>query len=88
MKKRIKRIAPVQLGKMLAVIYALFSLILVPLILLASLAAPEGTGPNLLLCVVLPIGYVLVGFIGGILGAFIYNASAHWVGGVEIEFEE
>ena len=88
MKKRIKRIAPVQLGKLLAVVYALFSLIFVPIMLLASLFAPEGKGPGLLFGLAMPILYIIMGFIGGIIAAFIYNLSAKWVGGVVIEFEE
>ena len=36
MKKRLKRIAPLQAGIVLAVTYALFSLILVPILMLAG----------------------------------------------------
>ena len=88
MKKRIKRIAPVQLGKLLAVMYTLFSVIFVPFMLIVSLATPEGKGPGLILCIVLLIIYIVMGFLGGIVGAFIYNLSAKWVGGIKIEFEE
>ncbi len=88
MGTRIKRIAPVQFGKILAVIYALFSVVFIPFIVLASFFAPEGEGPGLLFGMAMPIIYIIMGFIGGVIGAFIYNVSAKWVGGVEIEFEE
>jgi hypothetical protein len=88
MGKRIKRIAPVQLGKLLAVIYALFSLIFVPIFLIISLSSPQGKGPGLLFSIIMPVIYIIFGFVGGVIGAFIYNLSAKWVGGIEIEFEE
>jgi ABC-type Co2+ transport system permease subunit len=88
MKKTIKRISPVQLGKLLAAVYALFSVIFVPFLLIAVLTAPEGRGLSLVFCIVMPIIYIVLGFIGGIIGAFIYNIAAGWVGGIEIEIEE
>lgn len=33
----------------------------------------------------LPILYAIVGFIGGAIGALIYNVAARFVGGVELE---
>ena len=33
----------------------------------------------------IPIGYGVLGFIGGILSAWIYNLVAGWVGGMKIE---
>ena len=88
MGKRIKRIAPVQLGKMLAVVYALFSVIFIPFMFISFLAVPDGRGPGLIFCIIFPVLYIVIGFIGGIVGAFIYNLSASWIGGIEIEFEE
>ena len=99
---RIKRISPVQLGKMLAVIYGLISLIIVPFILAFSVIgalagasgrfggfgpAALGAGFGLVMILLLPLLYAAFGFIGGILGGFIYNLVAKWVGGIEVEFE-
>lgn len=33
----------------------------------------------------MPIMYGVVGFIGGLIGAWLYNLVAKWVGGIEIE---
>ncbi len=88
MRKRIKRIAPVQLGKLLAVVYALFSIIIVPFMLIVTLATPKGNGPGWIFILIMPVLYIVMGFIGGIISAFIYNFSAKFVGGIEIEFEE
>lgn len=35
----------------------------------------------------IPIFYGIVGFVGGAIGAFVYNVFARFVGGVEIEVE-
>lgn len=89
MKIRIKKITPLQAGKMLAAIYALFSVIIVPIMFLAFLFAPPGSGAiPLIMVIVMPLIYIVMGFIGGIIGAFIYNLVAGWIGGIEIEYDE
>ncbi|MBU6997943.1 MAG: hypothetical protein HXS41_11890 [Theionarchaea archaeon] len=35
--------------------------------------------------IALPIVYAIVGFIGGLIVAFLYNLFAGWIGGVKIE---
>lgn len=40
------------------------------------------------LILVAPIIYAIIGFIIGILTAWIYNIFASWVGGIELEFEK
>ncbi len=42
---------------------------------------------GLVVMIVLPIMYAILGFIGGAIGALIYNIFAGMVGGVEIEVE-
>lgn len=98
---RIKRISPVQLGKMLAVIYALVSLIAVPFFLLFGVmglfansfgggshtSGALGVGLGLGMMLVFPVMYAVFGFIGGVIGGFVYNLVAKWVGGIEVEFE-
>ena len=54
-----------------------------------------GAAPNLgfgaalgyLSILVFPIIYAIVGFIGGIIFAAIYNLVAKWVGGIEVDLE-
>jgi hypothetical protein len=99
MTKRLKRIAPLQLGKILGILYALGTLFFVPFILLFSMvasAAPQMEGspamPGILgmgigLMVMAPIMYGIMGFIVGVIGAFLYNLVAGWVGGLEVEVE-
>lgn len=38
--------------------------------------------------VLFPILYGVLGFVGGIITAGIYNLTAKWVGGLEVELEE
>lgn len=97
--RRIKRIAPLKLGAMLGVIYAAISIVFVPFLLLAFIGAgtaahasdapqvPFMFGMGAAFVVALPILYGIMGFIGGVVMAFIYNLAAKWIGGVEVEVE-
>ncbi len=96
MKKRLKRIAPLQTGIVLGLLYALLSLIVVPFFMLAGLGAAAGRGGAALpfaflfgigaLC--LPILYGVLGFIFGVIAAAVYNLVAGWTGGIEITLED
>jgi hypothetical protein len=102
MELRLKRIAPLQTGKMLAAFYGLLSLMFVPFMLffvaMGSFAARQhgdGSAPALPLMfgmgigfmVLLPFLYAAMGFIAGVIGALAYNLLAKWIGGFEFEFE-
>lgn len=85
MKLRLKRIAPLQAAKMLAGIYALFAIIIIPIMIIVSFS---GAHLPLAMAIGLPLLYIIVGFVGGLIGAAIYNIVAGWFGGFEIEFEQ
>lgn len=38
--------------------------------------------------IIFPVSYAIMGFVAGLLGAYIYNLVAGWVGGIEIELED
>jgi hypothetical protein len=94
-KRRIKRIAPLQLGKMLGILYGIMGLIFIPFFLMMSAFASQlppqqrvgmmafGAG----FAVLVPVMYAAMGFVGGALGAVIYNVIAKWIGGIEVEVE-
>ncbi len=94
-KRRIKSIAPLQLGKMLAILYGIMGLLVVPLFLImpmigSQLPAQQRAGMMVFgvgfaLC--MPIIYAVMGFVFGALGAVIYNLIAKWIGGIEVEVE-
>lgn len=99
MKKTLKRIAPLQFGKVVGAVYGLLSLIFVPFMLLfaliGSLVPSEHNSPSpliavgiaLVLAIILPIFYAVMGFIFGALGAWGYNLVSGLVGGIEVEVE-
>jgi hypothetical protein len=87
MKVKIKRISPLQLGKMLAITYAFMSVIIIPFIILGGIFGEEGSfAAGIGMALIIPILYIVMGFISGIIGAFIYNLAAGWIGGIEMEF--
>lgn len=94
--KRIKRIGPLQLGKMLAVLYGCMGLLFLPVFLIMSLVASQAPGGpekfgimamGVGMAICMPIFYAVIGFVFGIIGAFIYNVVAKWIGGIEVEVE-
>lgn len=94
-KRRIKRIAPLQLGKMLAVLYGIMGLLFMPIFLIMSLVStqlPAGQRSGMMalgmgFALFMPVMYAVMGFVLGALGALIYNVVAKWIGGIEVEVE-
>lgn len=95
MKKNLTRISPVKAGVVLGVLYALLACIAVPFLLLAGVgmaAASRSSGANMMPgsfifgigALFLPVVYGVVGFIGGLIAAAVYNLVAKWTGGLEI----
>jgi len=95
MKKRLAHIAPLQLGLVLGILYGIISLVFViPFFIIVSLvgaaSAGSGTGAQALpaifsgiFLIFLPVIYAVLGFIGGVISAFVYNLIAKWTGGIE-----
>jgi hypothetical protein len=90
MVTRIRNINPVQYAIVNAVLLALLGFILGIFFGLFSSAmgalAPGGGGMNFgwLSIIIFPIMYGVLGFIGGLITAFIYNLVAGWTGGIEM----
>ena len=55
----------------------------------AGSAAPVAltTGGLLVLSLLFPVIYGVMGFIFGVITAAIYNLVAHWIGGIEIDLD-
>ena len=89
MKRRLKHISALQLGKMLTAVYAI---LVIPLAVLALIGVLFGTpqshelSPWLLVSV--PIVYGIGVFIFGLFSAFAYNVTAKWLGGIEITLDD
>ena len=93
--RRIKRFAPLQLGKMLAILYGIMGLIFIPFFLIMSAVASQLPAQQRVGIMALGVGFALfvpliyaaMGFVFGALGALIYNVVAKWIGGIEVEVE-
>src|SRR5687767_14188200 len=92
MRKQLTYIAPLKAGIVLAILYAILSLIVVPFFILAALMgkASGNPGPNpaifgVAFAIGLPFLYAAGGFLGGLIGAALYNLVAKWTGGFEFE---
>jgi len=87
MKLKIKKIEPLQAGLILCLIYAILGLVVIfPLMLIKG--GMVGSGVIILSLFIAPIMYGLIGFIGGMLMAFLYNVASKLIGGVEVHVEE
>jgi hypothetical protein len=92
----IKRIGPKPMGKIFGLTYAVFGFIGGLFFLAFSLFAQNSTDttgapPPIIFGIAAPIfflfAYGILGFVMGVISAWIYNAAAKRVGGVEIETE-
>jgi hypothetical protein len=86
MKTRIERMSPHQNGKVFAIMMAVSSLVfLVPFVLLAGAAAPKGMGLPMFMILLLPLMYLVLGYLMVALGCWIYNILVRFTGGIEFE---
>jgi hypothetical protein len=85
MKYEIRRFQILQTARILALLYAIIGLLLAPFLVLASSLDPEQGSIGLAFALLLPPLYGLFGFVGTVIGAFIYNLVAGWVGGIGVE---
>jgi len=89
MKKELKNISPLRAGIVLGTLYGFLGLIVVPIFILMTLFGP-GAHPGFAVAflLLLPVLYAVMGFIGGIISAFLYNLIAGWTGGLEFEVRD
>jgi hypothetical protein len=89
MVHRLRRLDPLQTGKVLGALYALMGLVFLPVFWLVGKMMPAGSGGGLFtgLGIMMPIVYGLFGLIFGAIGAAIYNLIAGWTGGLEMELD-
>ncbi len=100
MTRRLTRIAPLPVGRIFGILYAALGLIFIPFFAIAGVmgafaGASEGGGGAagivlgmIAMAVVIPIMYGVMGFVGGVICAALYNLIARWVGGIEFDVED
>ena len=82
MKHQLAGISVHQSAKVVAIVYGVLGLIVVPLFVLASLADPAGAFP-LWLVLLFPVFYGIMGYVFTALAAALYNVIASRAGGIE-----
>ena len=86
MKQQISRLSPHQNAKVAAVLAAVVSLIVaVPVFLLTSLSGAGAQGVPLWAIFILPVIYLIVGYIATVIGCALYNVIAPMTGGFEYD---
>jgi hypothetical protein len=90
----VKSIGVFSTARLMGLCYFALGLLLSPFFLLVgclqqvagareSLGAIAGTA----VAIMIPFLYAIVGFIGGAVGALLYNLFANWVGGIQVELK-
>jgi hypothetical protein len=91
----VKSLGVLSVAKIMGLIYGCMGLIFAPLFLLVGLIgslagaqkSPFAGIFGMVLAIMMPVLYGVLGFIAGAIGALLYNVFARWVGGVEVEVE-
>jgi hypothetical protein len=85
MKQQVARFSPHQNAKVIAVLMAVTSLIFfVPFFLLASLFG-AGQAMPIWAAIIVPLIYLVIGYIGVVIGCALYNVLVPFTGGIEYE---
>ncbi|MFW5857694.1 MAG: hypothetical protein ACOCX4_07445 [Planctomycetota bacterium] len=82
MRHRIPSLGVLQTGKVVGALYALAALLGLPFLLIGAVTPSEG-GFLLLFLLLYPV----IGFIGGLIFAVLYNLASKWTGGLEVTLE-
>lgn len=91
----VKSVGVLSAAKIMGMIYACIGLIFVPFFLLIGVMSSMAGQDKLPFAgifsvgfaLVMPVFYGVMGFIGGAIGALLYNLFARWVGGIELQLE-
>jgi hypothetical protein len=99
MKLELRRVAPLRAANVLALLYLLLTVVMAGIMLLLAPWVPMGPpAPNQpdpeavramfrWMAFAYPVFGTVFGWLGGLVGAFLYNLVARAVGGLELELE-
>jgi len=95
MKQQIKRFSPHQNGKVIAVLMTIgAALMFIPMVIVTYLVMPQVDQPGnpvrlpVFMFAILPVFYLVFGYIIVATGCAIYNFVYRLIGGIEFEIEE
>jgi hypothetical protein len=91
----VKSVGVLSVAKIMGMIYGCMGLIFAPFLLMfGAIGAFAGQSNipfagifSVVGAIVMPLLYGAFGFIGGAIGALLYNLFAKWVGGLELELQ-
>jgi hypothetical protein len=87
MKKQIVRVSILQSAKVMAVLYFVISIPFALLMMIPAMLSPApGMGVGML--ILMPVFYMVFGFLFSLFGAWIYNLVATRIGGFEFQTVE
>lgn len=87
MTYKLVRVDPHQAGVVAGIIYAILGVLFLPFLLLGTLASNQSPiGPGFAFAV--PILYGVAGYIGTLLGCFLFNQVARRMGGITFSFTD
>src|SRR2546425_9507 len=97
---QLRSVGVLSIAKIMGAMYALLGLLFLPIFLIAAAAGMIGgaSGDNkmagmaagvgmLVVAIIMPLIYGAMGFVGGAIGAFLYNFLAGRVGGIVMNLE-
>lgn len=87
---KIQALAGIVIGLIIGLVMLATSIFMGSILSTGGAAVPRGGLAMMggLSIITLPILYGLLGFVGGVIGAWIYNIIAKWIGGIEIDLEQ
>lgn len=86
MKQQVASFSPHQNGKVFAVLMTISSLVfIVPFGLFAMVSAPEGARAPMFMFLLMPLIYLVFGYISVAIGCAVYNFMFQYIGGIEFE---
>lgn len=86
MKQQIIRLSPHQNGKVFGVLMAAYSLIFfLPMFFIIILMGPEQGASSGYMFLLLPVIYLVTGYVSIAIGCVIYNFAFKFLGGIEFE---
>ncbi|HBF50985.1 MAG TPA: hypothetical protein DDX04_12290 [Massilia sp.] len=89
MKKQVVSVSILQNAKVMAALYFVISIPFTLLMFIPALMGQgQGVGPSLLMLLMMPLLYTLMGFVFTLIGAWVYNIIAARIGGLEFTTAE
>ncbi|MFN4329058.1 MAG: hypothetical protein ACK4FF_09290 [Limnobacter sp.] len=86
MKQQVARFSPHQNGKVFGVLMAVTSLVfVVPMFFIFAAMGPQQEAPSAFMFLLMPVLYLVMGYMSVAIGCAIYNFAFKFIGGIEFE---